>query len=101
MENSKDCQNKENECILEKDKSSLDEGINDTENENTASIEDSENIDLLANLELSDQTLKALQEFMQEEKERKEKLRQIEEGNIPQDFEEIWVILIGCCFFRV
>ncbi|XP_045600336.1 EEF1A lysine methyltransferase 1 [Procambarus clarkii] len=41
-------------------------------------------------LQLSAQTMGALLEFYKEQEERKDKLRQIEEGDIPDFFEENW-----------
>lgn len=41
--------------------------------------------------QLSAATLSALLEFYQEEEEREEKLREVREGNIPEDFTENWV----------
>lgn len=41
--------------------------------------------------QLSAGTMAALMEFFKEEEERKDKLRQIEEGEIPDTFEEDWV----------
>ena len=46
---------------------------------------------LLANMELSADTMRALQEFLAEEKQRKDQLEMIEKGEVPQDFEENWV----------
>lgn len=58
--------------------------------------------------QLSAGTMAALMEFFKEEEERKDKLRQIEEGEIPDTFEEDWVrgagqermercLFIQCC----
>jgi len=41
-------------------------------------------------LQLSLATMAALNEFLSEQKEKQEKLKQIEEGNIPDTFEENW-----------
>jgi len=41
-------------------------------------------------LQLSLSTMAALNEFLSEQKEKQEKLKQIEEGNIPDSFEENW-----------
>lgn len=42
-------------------------------------------------LQLSAATMHALLEFYSEQQEREDKLREIEEGNIPETFEENWV----------
>ena len=42
-------------------------------------------------LELSASTLSALTEFLSEQKEKEAKLKQIEEGNVPESFDENWV----------
>ena len=41
-------------------------------------------------LQLSSDTMKALLEFYNEQDEREEKLREIEDGKIPETFEENW-----------
>ena len=40
---------------------------------------------------LSAETMGALMEFYKEQEERNEKLRQIEEGQVPETFDEDWV----------
>lgn len=42
-------------------------------------------------LQLSAETMDALLEFYKEQQEREDRLREIEEGNIPETFEENWV----------
>lgn len=42
-------------------------------------------------LQLSAATMDALLEFYKEQQEREDRLREIEEGNIPDTFEENWV----------
>lgn len=94
-ENSIDCKSEDNESSAVENVCSKSASQQTQPNEKSCEEDTNDDVQLdLSALELSGDTMKALQEFLVEQRERDDKLKMIQEGNVPDTFEENWVSYI-------